>query len=124
MKKKSYTEFSIYIQRNRLIQTYFYLKHINERRNTIMTTIIILAGLIVLCAIFYRLSVLYSSKVFLTLHYIVFMIFACVLYPIFVKKSGLYIFSTFLFFLPIISTLRLFEMNKQKAKERKMRAIN
>lgn len=89
-----------------------------------MTTIIILAGLIVLCAIFYRLSVLYSSKVFLTLHYIVFMIFACVLYPILVKKSGLYIFSTFLFFLPIISTLRLFEINKQKAKERKMRAIN
>lgn len=89
-----------------------------------MPTIIILAGLLILCVIFYRLSTSYSSKIFLILHSIVFMLFACILYPILVQKSGLYIFSTFPFFLPIISTLRLFEKNKQKAKERKMRAIN
>lgn len=89
-----------------------------------MLTIIILAVLLVLCVIFYRLSVSYSSKIFLILHAIVFMLLACVLYPILVQKSGLYIFSTFPFFLPIISSLRLFEMNKQKAKERKMREIN
>ena len=89
-----------------------------------MPTIIISSGLLVLCAVFYRISLFYSSKVFLSLHSIVFMLFACVSYPILVKKSGLYIFSTFLFFLPIVSTLRLFETNQQKAKERRMREIS
>jgi uncharacterized membrane protein len=88
-----------------------------------MSIIIILAGLFVLCVAFYRISVSSSNKVFLILHSIAFMLLACVLYPILVKKSGLYIFSTFLFFLPIISTLRLFETNQQKAKERRMREI-
>lgn len=89
-----------------------------------MPIIITLLGLIILCGVFYKLSTFYSSKIFLTLHSITFTILACVLYPLFVKKSGLYIFSTFVFFLPIIFTIRLFEINQQKMKEQKMRQMN
>lgn len=88
-----------------------------------MPVIILLVSSLALSVIFYKISLLHNSKTFLILHFIVFMIFACVAYPILAKRIGLYIFSTFLFFLPIISTLRLFEINKQKAKERKMREI-
>lgn len=89
-----------------------------------MPIIITLLGLIILCRVFYKLSAFYSSKIFLTLHSITFIILACVLYPLLVRKSGLYIFSTFVFFLPIIFTIRLFEINQQKMKEQKMRQMN
>jgi len=89
-----------------------------------MSTIIILTGLFVMSILFYKISVIHSNKFFLILHFISFMIFACILYPMLAKKSGLFILSTFLFFLPIISTLRLYEISKQKTKEQKMREFN
>lgn len=78
----------------------------------------------VLAIVFYKLSGTNSNKIFLVLHFVTFMGFAALLYPLLVKQADMYVLTMFPFFLPMISTLRLYEINNQKTKEQKMREIH
>lgn len=83
-----------------------------------MTTVLILFALTVL---FYKLSIDFGNKIFLIFHFGLFMILAVYLYPVLAVNLKMTVFSAFVFFLPIFSTLRLFEINVRKNKERRMR---
>lgn len=74
-------------------------------------------------ALFYKLSITHGNKIFLFLHFVAFLGIPSVLYPTFAKISGLYVITLFPFFLPIMTTLRGYEIHKQKMREREMRAI-
>lgn len=74
-------------------------------------------------ALFYKLSITHGNKIFLFLHFIAFLGMASVLYPTFAKTSGLYVITLFPFFLPMMTTLRGYEIHKQKMREREMREI-
>lgn len=83
----------------------------------------IIAILLILASVFYEQAVSRMQNVYLFLHFASFMGLASVFYYILQDLSGLYVITLYPLFLPFISTLRAYEIKKQKLKEQEMRAM-